>query len=56
MRATRVSLSLLSQTVFAALMAYVVLNEKPTTEMLIGGLIIIVGIAITFIDPKPKKV
>lgn len=52
MRATRISLSLLSQTVFAALMAYAVLNEKPTTEMLLGGLIILIGIGITFIEPK----
>lgn len=52
MRATRVSLSLLSQAVLAGLLAYIFLGEHITLQMLGGGLIILVGISITFID-KP---
>lgn len=52
MRATRVSLSLLSQAIIAALLAWIFLNEEITTQKLIGGGVILLGIAITFID-KP---
>lgn len=52
MRATRVSLSLLSQAVLAAILAWYFLNEPITYQMLIGGIIILLGIGITFIE-KP---
>lgn len=52
MRATRVSLSLLSQALIAALLAWLFLGEEITSQKLIGGGVILLGIAITFID-KP---
>ena len=48
MRATRVSLSLLGQAVLATILAWVFLNEKITIQMIIGGLILLLGIRITF--------
>ncbi|MDG1871877.1 MAG: DMT family transporter, partial [Flavobacterium sp.] len=48
MRPTRVSLSLLAQAVITALLAWVFLDEKITVNMVIGGLILLVGIRITF--------
>ncbi len=50
MRATRVSLSLLSQALLASLLAWVFLNEEINLQMIFGGLIVLVGIAITFFD------
>ena len=52
MRATRVSLSLLAQAVLAALLAWVFLNEVITLQMILGGIILLFGIRITFYD-KP---
>ena len=54
MRVTRVSLSLLSQTVFAAIFAAIFVNEVISPKMIIGGLIILVGIGITFIEKQIK--
>ncbi|MGI9527824.1 MAG: DMT family transporter [Weeksellaceae bacterium] len=54
MRATRVSLSLLSQTVFASLLASLILREYISLQAFIGGMIILVGVALTFIE-KPFK-
>ena len=48
MRATRVSLSLLSQAVLTAILAWLFLEEKITSNMIIGGLILLLGIRITF--------
>lgn len=48
MRATRVSLSLLGQAVFAAILAWLFLDEKVTLQMIIGGIILLFGIRITF--------
>ena len=48
MRPTRVSLSLLAQAVITALLAWVFLDEKITINMVIGGLILLIGIRITF--------
>lgn len=54
MRATRVSLSLLSQAVFAALLATVFLDEKLTLTHITGGFLILSGIAVTFYEKKQK--
>lgn len=55
MRATRVSLSLLSQTIFAALLAAVFIGEKITPVQMIGSIIILAGIATTFYEKtKPN--
>ena len=48
MRATRVSLSLLSQAVLATILAWLLLDEKITFQMIVGGLILLLGIRITF--------
>ncbi|MCC9072539.1 DMT family transporter [Flavobacterium sp. F-65] len=50
MRATRVSLSLLSQAVLTSILAWLFLDEKITVQMLIGGAILLFGIRITFYD------
>lgn len=48
MRATRVSVSLLGQAVLAALLAWLFLDEMISLQMIIGGLILLFGIRITF--------
>ncbi|MDD2985741.1 DMT family transporter [Flavobacterium sp.] len=48
MRATRVSLSLLSQGVIATFLAWLFIDEKVTLQMIIGGIILLFGIRITF--------
>lgn len=60
MRATRVSISLLGQAFGSAILAWIFLNEQITFQMIIGGLILLIGIGTTFIEksliPKrPKK-
>ncbi|WP_047417573.1 DMT family transporter [Cellulophaga sp. Hel_I_12] len=51
-RTTRVSLSLLAQAFITALLAWLFLNEAISLQMILGGLVLLVGIGITFID-KP---
>ena len=53
MRATRVSLSLLSQAVLTSILAWFFLDEKITINMVIGGLILLLGIRITFYTNTP---
>ena len=48
MRATRVSLSLLAQAVLTAVLAWLFLDEIITLQMIIGGIILLLGIRITF--------
>lgn len=48
MRTTRVSLSLLSQAVITSILAWFFLEEKITLQMIIGGIILLIGIRITF--------
>ena len=48
MRATRVSLSLLSQAVIATFLAWLFIDEQVTLQMIIGGIILLLGIRITF--------
>ncbi|WP_348825015.1 DMT family transporter [Flavobacterium aestuarii] len=50
MRATRVSLSLLSQAVITSILAWLFLEEKINLQMIIGGIILLFGIRITFYD------
>lgn len=52
MRATRVSISLLGQAFGSAILAWIFLNEQITFQMIIGGLILLIGISFTFIE-KP---
>lgn len=48
MRATRVSLSLLGQAVLTSILAWLLLDEKISLNMIIGGVILLAGIRITF--------
>jgi drug/metabolite transporter (DMT)-like permease len=48
MDAKRVSLSLLSQAVVTGLLAWAFIGEKITSQMIIGGIVILIGIAITY--------
>ncbi|MBW3518972.1 DMT family transporter [Flavobacterium sp. NKUCC04_CG] len=50
MRATRVSLSLLSQALLASLLAWIFLHEEINAQMIVGGVIVLIGIGITFFD------
>ena len=50
MRATRVSLSLLSQAVITSILAWLFLEEEITLQMVLGGVILLFGIRITFYD------
>lgn len=50
MRATRVSLSLLSQAIFATILAAIFVNERITSVQMIGSVIILAGIATTFYE------
>lgn len=56
MRATRVSLSLLSQAIFATILAAVILNEKITVIQMVGSVIILAGIATTFYEKKTVEI
>ncbi|QCX37074.1 DMT family transporter [Aureibaculum algae] len=48
MRATRVSVSLLGQAILASILAWLFLNEEITLQMVLGGLVLLFGIWITF--------
>lgn len=48
MRPTRISLSLLAQAVITSILAWLFLDEQITLNMIIGGLILLFGIRITF--------
>lgn len=50
MRATRVSISLLGQGFIAAILAWLFLKEDITFQMIMGGMILLLGIVITFIE------
>lgn len=52
MRATRVSVSLLGQAVLTTLLAWMFIGEEVTIQMLIGGLILLFGIWITFYEKR----
>jgi drug/metabolite transporter (DMT)-like permease len=48
MRPTRISLSLLGQAVLTSILAWLFLDEKITLNMIIGGIILLLGIRTTF--------
>lgn len=50
MKATRVSLSLLGQAVLTSIIAFFFLDELITLQMIIGGIILLFGIRITFFE------
>lgn len=54
MDAKRVSLSLLSQAVVTGLFAWMFIGEKITPQMIVGGVIILLGIAITYTGGRKR--
>ena len=50
MKATRVSLSLLSQAILTSVIAFLFLDELITLQMVFGGIILLTGIRITFFE------
>jgi drug/metabolite transporter (DMT)-like permease len=55
LESTKVSIALLSQTVFAGLLAVFLLNEKLEAKEIIGSVIVLAGIAITFLKNRSIK-
>lgn len=61
MRATRVSVSLLAQGILASIFAWLFIGETVTLQMVAGGILLLIGIGITFINkqlmsiPKLKR-
>ena len=52
MRATRVSVSLLGQGILASILAWLFIGETITLQMVFGGFVLLLGIAVTFYE-KP---
>ena len=52
MRATRVSVSLLGQAVLTTILAWLFIGEEVSLQMILGGIILLLGIRITFYDKK----
>ena len=52
MRATRVSVSLLGQAVLASILAWWLLDEQISLQMVVGGIVLLFGIRLTFYE-KP---
>jgi drug/metabolite transporter (DMT)-like permease len=52
MRATRVSVSLLGQAVLTTIFAWMFINEEVTLQMIVGGIILLFGIRVTFYSKK----
>lgn len=54
LESTKVAVALLSQTVFAGILAAFLLNEKLTVNEIIGSVIVLGGIVITFLKPRTQ--
>lgn len=54
--AQKVSLSLLSQAIITAILAWLTIDETITLQMAAGGAVILLGIGITFRKPKPTTI
>lgn len=50
MRATRVSVSLLGQAVLTAILAWLFIGEEISFQMILGGIVLLIGIRITFYE------
>lgn len=55
MKTTRVSLAMLSQALITAFLAWLFLNETITLQMIVGGIIMLFGIRVTFYN-KPLTI
>lgn len=56
LESTKVSIALLSQTVLAAFLAIILLNEKLELNEVIGSAVVLAGIAVTFLSPGKEAV
>jgi drug/metabolite transporter (DMT)-like permease len=56
LESTNVSIALLSQTVLACFLAILFLNEKLYFDEIVGSVIVLAGIAITFLKPNKARV
>lgn len=52
LESTKVAISLLSQTVLAGILAAFLLNEKLAANEILGSIVVLAGIAITFLKPS----
>ena len=55
LEATKVAVSLLTQTVITAVLAALILHERLGAKEIIGSIIVLGGIAVTFLKPKEAK-
>jgi drug/metabolite transporter (DMT)-like permease len=55
LEASSVSLTLLSQAVVTGLLAWLFIGEKMTLQMILGGIIILIGIGITYLPETKRK-
>ncbi|MBB3054581.1 DMT family transporter [Mucilaginibacter gotjawali] len=55
LESTKVSIALLSQTVFAGILAMILLGERLGLNEIIGSAIVLAGIALTFLRPGKNK-
>lgn len=55
MRATRVSVSLLGQGILASILAWLFIDEAISLQMVLGGLILLFGIRVTFFEKQLIK-
>ncbi|MGZ3767697.1 MAG: EamA family transporter, partial [Mucilaginibacter sp.] len=55
LEATKVSIALLSQTVLAAFWAMVFLNERLEFKEIAGSIVVLAGIAVTFLKKRSLK-
>ncbi|TYB78548.1 DMT family transporter [Bizionia myxarmorum] len=55
MRATRISVSLLAQGILASILAWLFLDENISFQMVLGGLVLLFGIRITFYEKQLHK-
>jgi len=56
LQSTKVAIALLSQTVFAGLLAVFLLHETLEPNEITGSLIVLAGIALTFLKPRNKAI
>ncbi len=56
LESTKVAITLLSQTVFTCLLATFLLNETLELNEITGSIIVLAGIAVTFLKPRNKAV
>ncbi|RZA02356.1 MAG: EamA/RhaT family transporter [Sphingobacteriaceae bacterium] len=56
LESTTISITLLSQTVVSGILAALILNETLDVQEIVGSFIVLCGIAVTFLKPKPINI